>query len=614
MNSQMKKRALFSGLGLAGVLVAVLVVVQGVSMVPGLRLDLTEDRLYTLADGTRGMLKNMESPVKAEFFYSAELAQAVPQVGNYAQRVRELLREYARLSSGKLELVEIDPEAFSEDEDRAAELGLVSVPIVPGGPEIFLGLTVTGANGKTETIPFFRPDREATLEYDLSQIVWKASRTTAPKVALYAGLDVQGGFDFMSRQPTPPWASVAQITELYEFETLAPDFAVIPDSVRLLLLVHPTGLEEKSLRAIDRYARAGGAVLVFVDPHAERAGGPMGMGGETQSNLAPLFAAWGIDYDPAQVLVDAQLAVPVASDEYGRAVPHIGIQQFGPAELPGNDVVTERMERLLAASVGVLRQRPDAKTTFTPLLQSSDQSMLVPASRFEMLTEHTALYEGFNASGERYVVAARIGGMGVPAFPAAGDEPVMDATVDAKPLNVVVVADTDILSDRLWVRMQEYMGERIPSAFADNGDFAINLVDSLVGSADLMGIRGRGRYERPFVVVDRLEREAHQDLQAQQAELEASLMETEARLQELQSRKQQDAQAFELDEAQVAEMQRFLDEKLRTRKALRDVQHQLGSDIESLGTTLKVMNILVAPLLLVLLVFFVARRRLGARR
>lgn len=609
---RMNKRVLFSGLGLAAVFAVVVVVVQAVSFVPGVRVDLTDDGLYTLADGTKSMLRGLEAPVKAEFFYSADLAQAVPQVGNYAQRVRELLREYARLSGGKLEVVDIDPEAFSEDEDRAAELGLVSVPIVAGGPEIFFGLALTGPGGKPEVIPFFRPDREDMLEQDLSQLVWKASRKTPPKIGLYAGLEVQGGFDFMTRQPSPPWMSIAQVEEMYTVEALPADFAAVPEDIRLLVLVHPVGLDEKALRAIDVYARGGGAVLVFVDPHAEQAGGPMGFGGETASDLAPLFKAWGVGYDASQALVDARLAVPVASNEYGRAVPHIGIQQFGPGEI-GDDVATARLERVLASSAGVLRHVPDAKTTFTPLLVSSDQSMLVASGRFEMLDEHTKLYDGFQPSGEPQVVAARIGGILPSAYPAPAGEASAGPAVEAQPANIVVVADTDLLSDRLWVRVQDFMGQRIPTAFADNGDLAINLVDSLMGSAELMGIRGRGRHERPFDVVDRLEREAAMDLQAQQEELQARLDETEAKLAELESRKAQDAQAFELDEAQVAELEKFMEEKLRTRKALREVQHQLGSDIDQLGTWLKVLNILAAPLLLVLLVFFVARRVIARR-
>lgn len=614
MKKLMNKRALFSGLGLAAVALAVLAVVQLVSVTPNLRLDLTEDRLFTVADGTKKLLRGLESPVKVEFFFSEDIARGVPQVANYAQRVRELLREYARLSGGKLELVVVDPETFSEDEDRAAGLGLVSVPIVPGGPEMFFGVAITGAAGKAEVIPFFRPDRESTLEYDLSQAVWKAARSQPMKIALYAGLEVQGGFDFMSRQPTPPWTTIEQVGELHSVEPLPAAFASIPDDVGLVVLVHPHDLGEPSLRALDAYARSGRALLVFVDPHAEQASaGMFGAGAPASSDLAPLFRAWGVAYDPAQALVDAQLAVPVASRADGRAIPHVGIQQFGPAEMPADDVATAQLERVLVASAGALAPLPEATTTFTPLLRSSDQAMLAPASRFEGLDDHTALYQGFAATGERYVVAARIGGSAPSAFPSPAGEPVLQAAVEAKPLNVVIVADTDLLSDRLWVRVQDFMGQRVASAFADNGDLFVNLVDGLMGSADLMGIRGRGRHERPFDVVDRLEREAQLDLQARQRELEAELMETEMRLQGLQAAKQQDAQAFELNEEQVRELERFADEKLRIRKALREVQHQLGSDIDRVGSLLKVLNILVAPLLLVLLVFGVARWQLRRR-
>lgn len=611
------KRGLLAGLGITAIIALVIVIVQAVSLVPNLRLDLTEDGLYTVTDGTKNMLKGMEKPVKAELFFSAQLAEGVPQIANYAQRVQELLREYERLSGGKLTLSVIDPEPFSEEEDRAGELGLMSVPLMAGGPEIHFGLAVTGENGKAEIIDFFRPDREETLEYDLSQVVWKASRTVAPRIALYSGLEVMGGFDFMTRQPSPPWAAFAQLQQLYDVEPLAPDFDKVPDDVRLLVLVHPTSLTEKSLRAIDAFAVSGGSVLVFVDPLAERAGGGMfGAGAEQASDLAPLFAAWGIDYDKTQVLGDAQLAVAVASNAYGRPAPHIGIQQFGPGELPQNDPVVARLERLHAATAGVLKPREGATSTFVPLVESSDQAMLLASSKFQMLQEHTALYEGFQPTGERYVVAARITGRIASAYPAAAAADGAVAAppaVEPKPANILVVADTDILSDRLWVHVQDFMGQQVAQAFADNGDFVINAVDSLMGSADLMSIRGRGRYERPFEVVDRLERAAAMDLQAKQQELQAQLAETEGKLGELQSKKEQDAQAFELDDAQVKELEKFMAEKARIRKELRDVQHQLGSDIESLGAIIKLLNILVAPLLLVVLVFGVARWRLARR-
>ena len=610
MNKLNKNRLLFSGLGLLVVALLVVALAQLASVLPNLRLDLTEDNLYTVTDGTKNMLGNMEQPVKAELFVSLELARSVPQIGNYAQRVQELLREYQRLSGGKLELVVIEPEAFSAEEDRANELGLVSVPIMAGGPEIWFGLAVTGGNGKPEVIDFFRPDREETLEYDLSQTVWKASRTTAPKIALVTGLDVQGGFDFMSRQPSPPWAAFAQLEQLYTVEPLAPDFAAIKDDVSLLLIVHPGDLPEQSLRAIDRYVRAGGATLVFVDPHAERATGGMFGAAETSSDLAQLFAAWGVSYDAGQALGDASLAVPVASNAYGRPVPHVGIAQFGQGEFPVKDPVTGRLERVIMSSAGVLAAKTGAASTFVPLVESSDQAMLLPAAAFASLDDHTKLYEGFQPTGERYVVAARVTGkIGTAFAPVAGAAELAPEVVE-KPANIIIVADTDVLSDRLWVQVQDFMGQQVAAAFADNGDFMVNAVDSLMGSADLMNIRGRGRHERPFAVVDSLERQAAMDLQAKQQELETQLAATEDKLHALQSKKQQDAQAFELDAAQVQEMERFLAEKVRIRKELREVQHQLGSDIESLGTVLKVLNIAVAPLLLVLLVFGFARWRL----
>ncbi len=600
-----------AGWALLGVAVIVVAVVQLMNLLPALRLDLTEGNMYTLSDGTKHMLKSMEKTVTAELFYSADATSEVPQIANYAQRVQELLHEYERLSGGKLKLKITSPDAFSEDEDRANELGLISVPLTPGGAGIWFGLAVTGEGGKPETIAFFRPDHEESLEYDLSQVVWKASRHVAPKIALATSLDLQGGFDFMTRQPTPPWASFAQLQQLYNVEALAPDFERIGDDVRLLLIAHPGKLQEKSLHAIDRWVRGGGATLVFVDPNAEAAGGGMFGATDPSSNIAPLFAAWGVQYDPTKVVGDASLAVPVASEQYGRPVPNLTILQFGQGEFPTADPVTARLERLLMASPGALSHAKDSASTFTPLIESSDQAELLDATRVAAAQDHTKLYEGFKPTGERYVLAARITGKINSAFPAPASGASVGPVVEEKSANILVVADSDVLSDRLWVNVQDFMGQQVAQAFADNGDFLTNSVDGLMGSSDLADIRGRGRYERPFDKVNALERAAAMNLQAKQQTLEDQLTATEEKLTALQAKKQQDAKAFELDAAQVAELEKFMAEKLRVRKELREVQHQLGSDIDTLGAWLKFINIVLMPLLLVLMVFGIARWRLA---
>lgn len=591
-------------------LLAVLFVAATVLVSTGIRnarLDLTDNRLYTLTEGTRKIARSLQEPVTLRLYFSREASAPVPFLRSYAARVEELLREVASASEGRVRIEVIDPVPFSEEEDRAAELGLQAIPAGASGGEIYLGIAGSNSTDGAAAISFLQPDREAFLEYEVARLTHQLGNPEKPVVGLMSALPVGFGFDPATQQATEPWAIVAQMQELFQVRNLEIAATTIPPEVRVLMLVHPKHLSQATLYAIDQFVMRGGRLLVFVDPSAEQdASGadPMNpLGGDGRaSELEPLFSAWGLGFNPGEVIGDDQLALTV--DSGGQPVRHLGFLGFDAESLATRDVITAGLGNMNFATTGYLTSKGIEGVTVEPLVSTSTLAAPIPAARFAVPGDPARLYDGFRPTGESYVVAARVSGALKSAFPAGSDQAHLAATKASA--NIVVVADTDMLADILWTRTQSLLGQRYVQAWAHNGDFVLNALDNLAGSSDLIGIRGRATFVRPFERVEDLRRNADEALRAKETELTAELQATEQKLSELQAGRQQQGAAL-LSPEQERELDRFQAERVRVRKELRDVRRGLDEDIEALGMTLKVANIVVAPLLLTLLALAIAR-------
>ncbi len=267
------------------------------------------------------------------------------------------------------------------------------------------------------------------------------------------------------------------------------------------------------------------------------------------------------------------------------------------------DVVSASLDKVNFATAGALAAHPGAKTRFEPLLLSSTSAAPIPAQRFNALTDPATLRDGFKPTGIRYALAARITGPVESAFPqgappdqkAAAGPPVAHLAKSTAPANIVIIADTDLLMDYMWIQTREVFGQRVAQAFANNGDLVANILDNLSGTSALISIRGRATFSRPFQRVEALRRQADDRLRGKALELQAELQQTETKLTELQS-KRNDQSSIMLSPEQEAELKRFVAEKARVRKELRETQRGLDVDINRLNSWLKVINIAVAPL------------------
>ncbi len=614
----------------------------------GWRIDLTENNLYTLSEGTQRILGKIDEPINLYFYYSNEATKNLPGIRGYANRVRELLEEFEAEAEGKIRLEIIDPLPFSVEEDRAAQFGLQGIQTAASPDPIYMGLAGTNSVDDEEIIRFFEPEKEEFLEYDIARLVSILSQPEPTVIGLISGVSMTGDFDPRTQQMQSPWVAYSQAQQLFEIRNLGSDVADIGEDIGLLWIVQPKNLPDTALYAIDQFVMRGGKALVFVDPLAEAdpaampQGMPQGMPPQGQSSDLPkLFDAWGIEFSTDDVVADAELALRISSRTSARPVLHPGMLGITAAQTSREDVVTADLELINMGTAGHFGFNEEIAPSVEPLITSSKSAALLPVSQFRFLSDPSTLLQDFTPTGEQYVLAARISGTLKSAFPdgppASGenedaapdpepgtDEPSGSATAQAaearghlsesaEPANLVIVGDVDLLSDRMWVQVQSFFGQQIANAFADNGTFVANALENLSGSNDLIAVRSRASYSRPFTRVEALRVEAQAQFQQTEQRLQRELEETEARLGELQSARQDTGNILMTPEQQ-AEIDRFIDRRAEIRQELRAVQRGLDRDIERLGTVLKVINIALVPALLIAFVLFAVWRRRGRRR
>ena len=600
----LNNRKLLTGSALA-VLAVLLVAVILISNVlfRGARVDLTQGHLYTLSQGTKNILSSIDEPIHLYFFYSDKGSQDLPQLRTYATRVRELLEEMAGRSKGKIQLEVIDPLPFSEDEDRATSYGLQAVPTGQQNDKIFLGLAGTNSTNGKSVIPFLQPNKEAFLEYDIAKLINDLTQTKKPVVGLISGLPITTGFDPQTRQMRDPWAIDQQLSQSFDVRQLnAGSIKSIDKDIGVLIIIHPKNLGDDTLYAIDQFVMRGGHLVAFVDPNAEtdEAGADpnnpqAAMMADKSSDMPKLFKAWGIQYDPHQIVLDRGHAVQVSVTPGGPPVRDVAILGFTKRDLNADDVTTANLDSINVSSAGFFQLAKDSKNKLVPLIQTGTDAMTVPSERVKFMQDPSQLLNGFAPTQINYVIVGRLEGKFATAFPDRKDEGhLAEAKDDGE---IILAADTDMLTDRLWVNVQPFFGQKLMNAFANNGDFFINAVDNLTGSSDLISIRGRAISQRPFTRVDDMKRAAEDKFRGAEQELQKQLSDTERKLTELQSGKSKGNEMIMSPEQQT-ELQSFMQKKVEIRKQLRQVQLGLDENIDALGARLKLINIGLVPLLI----------------
>ena len=586
------------------------------------RIDLTEDKLFTLSDGSLNIIKAVQDPITLRFYYSEQVAQDLPSLKAYGQRVQELLGEYKRASDGMIELIVINPIPFSENEQRAKQYGLQAVPIDGGADPMYFGLAGTNQLDGLESITFFQPEKEDVLEYDLTKLIFKLSNAQKKSLALITTLPINGkDYDPLkgeTAQPDDPkpWAMMAELHQMFNVSVLPTDIRRIPSSLDVLMVVHPKELSDRTLYAIDQYVLRGGKLITFVDPYAESdipekdPDNPMAARVYSRSSNMPiLFTAWGIERAPADVVADRKTAIKVdfGAKTNNQPIDYVLWQGIPSDQLNSEQAITSQLKKIEVATPGHFTILESATTQVTPLVSSSNEAMLVDKRVVQFRNNPIALLTKYQAGTLDYAIAVRVNGTVKSAYPngVKGDsgqlETVKGHVNESKQaIDVIAIADVDMLQDRFWVQLQDFYGQEIAFNTSNNIDFLINAVDDMTGSNGLISVRSRAGFSRPFERVLALQREAEKHYRTKERELQKILKETDQRIARMQvERSGSDKEILNIEQQkEIAELRTM---KHRTQQQLREVQGDLRKDINKLDTQLKFFNIGFVPLLVIII-------------
>ena len=600
-----------TGVVLLAIILVALNVVTG--FVP-LRMDITEEGLFTLSKGSAAIVANLEYPVTIKFYFSKSLPNLPVRVKNYAQKVEELLEEYQASGNGNLTLEFFDPKPDTDEEEWAVKYGIRRVGLSNGSQLMFGMVALSGE--REVAIPFIDPSREKVLEYEISQTITRVVQTKKPILGILGFLKISGEPSSVPGQPgTPAWTVFDELSKSYEIQYIFPSHRVIPDDIETLVVIHPKFPPDTLTYAIDQFIMRGGHLVVFTDPNSRMDEEELRKTGVrlTYSNIPKLFAGWGLKFDKTEVIGDQELSTRVNTRTQGVVDFPLWITFRGPY-LNSDSVITNQLEEVTLIDAGAFTFEPkeDSDITFTPLLTTSSASGTIDNFMAQMAPP-LEVAKNLKVDGKQRVLAAILTGTFDTAFPDGPPVPDNgDGDVDLdqfqlraelhqsrsiRPTSVLVIGDADFMADPFSVQKVNLFGQTMVKAINDNLNFVLNGIEFISGSQDLISIRSRGTFSRPFTRVLALQRKAQEEYREQENQLSTRLEEVRKRLNELEGGENRVAgQQVILTPEILEEVKRFREEELATRQALREVRRVLRQDIESLGTVLLTINLLAVPL------------------
>jgi ABC-type uncharacterized transport system involved in gliding motility auxiliary subunit len=630
LNALTKNERATIGLGLALILLLSINILSNVVLRP-FQLDLTESKLFTVSQGTRKIIDGIDEPIVLRLYFTKVMGEGNPGHTQHFVRVKELLERYASLSQGRIRLELFDAAPFSPAEDNAVAFGLTGIAYNEAGDLGYFGLVGTNSTDDVELVRYLSIDRERFLEYDISKLLFRLSNPKKKVIGLISSLPI-GGAGSIPNQEGIRWPAIDTVRELFDIQPLPSYVERIPENIDVLWIVHPRGFDDHALYAIDQFVLNGGRALVLVDPLFESSGrlGPAAAVGRSQMDR--LLNAWGLTMLPDKVAGDLDAARRVRVRHEGRVAiaDYVAWLNLNPNNFDPGDVVTSDIKALNLGTAGILQPLQQSGLTITPLVATGPRSMAIDARNFTGQPDVVGLFRNFQPENRRLVLAARSTGIAKTAFPEgppkvpapkpAGDAPQQPPapasegpphlTQSKAPINVITVADVDLLQEDFWSEAQDQQGQQSLVSTANNIDFIVNALDNLTGSDALTELRGRTNANRPFHMIQRIRQSAEQKFRQKEKELQERLAQARTQMESIMERDARDNRAT-ISGEQRAQLDGFRKEMLSVRKELREVQHALRIDLERLDLWLKFLNIAAIPLLLVAGVFVVTiyRRR-----
>jgi ABC-type uncharacterized transport system involved in gliding motility auxiliary subunit len=631
---------LYSAVGVVA-MAAILVFFNAIAGVFKTRVDLTQEKAYTLSAGTRAILKKLDTPVKIRFYCTQTEATAdTAPLHSYAKDVEDLLAEYKQAAGGKLTVEEYDPQPDSDAED-SARLDGVEPQQLRNGDRFYLGLSVSMLDQK-EALPFLDPSRERLLEYDLSRAISKVITPEKPVVGIMSPMPLFGAPSnpMMQRmgqqgQGQPPWAIVTELKNDFDVKHVEMDTDKIDDDVKVLLVIHPREITDKTQYAIDQFVMRGGKLIAFLDPlpmvDSRQQNEMLGSIPNSGSSLDKLLKAWGLTFDTAKVVADMNFKMQLGgrNGEPQEAPACLSVTSDG---INKDDIITGQIDNVWLPYVGAFTGTPAAGLKETVLLHSTKDSQLVDSFLANLSGEN--MLKEFKPSGKEYALAVRLAGKFKTAFPngkpesqkkdtdkkaddKSAEKKSDDSLKETKQENaVVLVGDADMLFDNVALRQMQTPFGVISMAMNGNLNFAQNAVEQSAGDSNLIAVRSRATLNRPFTRIKAMEAAANEKYQSEIKRLEDSKADAERRINELQQQKKDKDQRFILSPEQAAELTNLRAEEAKTNKNLKQVRKDFRAEVVSLQTWYKWVNILAVPFAVAasgIVIAFVNRRKTSAK-
>ena len=573
-----------------------------------LGIDFTSNKTFTLSNGTKRVIDEIDEPIKINFVYSRNLSKNIPIIQNYANQVQGLLNRYSDLASGKIELSFIEPEPYSDDEDYVNRYGIQGFPIDQEGSKIYFGMIASNTTDDIEVVSFFDPSKAATLEKQLTDIVYKLNRSKKPMIGFLSWVDTAPPMMPNNQLGQGEYTILEELSYFYDFEFLDTDVESFED-IDLLFVYHPSDITDKTEYAIEQFILEGGETVIFLDPFFEK-----NDHSNKTSDLTNILKTLNINYN-SNVILDGAQATRLQtqqniSDNTSLQTilklnwPEVRGQFINQSEEIGNGL---SLIRLVSAG-GLAPLNEESEISYIPLISSSEVTMDLPMREVH---DPIKLINNFKPTGITYDFGVKLSGKTSSSFNEF--EFIREDHIDSsvKDINVVLFSDADFIRNAFWARIQKFLDTNVIEATSDNGTLVTNVLDSMTGYDEFIDLRNKEAPFRPFVVVQKLQAEAEQKYLGQEQELQAQLDETLVKIQNLSGGR--DAESVNLTDKQLMELADFQLEVERKRQQLREVRRNLSKNIDRLANQINILNTFLIPILLILLMFMIPRQ-LGIKK
>ena len=573
-----------------------------------LGIDFTSTKTFTLSSGTKRVIDEIEEPLIINFIYSRNLSKNIPIIQNYASQVQGLLNRYADLASGKIELNFIEPEPYSEDEDYVNRYGVQGFPIDQEGSKVYFGLIASNTTDDIETVAFFDPSKAATLEKQLTDIVYKLNRSKKPMIGFLSWVDTTPPIMPNNQLGQGEYTILEELSYFYDFEFLDTDVQNF-EGIDLLVVYHPSDVSEETEYAIEQFILSGGKSVIFVDPFFEK-----NDHSNKTSDLKNVLKTLNINFNSNVILDGAQATRLQTQQNISDNTSLQTLLKLNWPEVRGqfinqSEEIGDGLSLIRLVSPGGLSQLNDeSEVIYTSIMSSSEATMDLPIKE---VLDPIKLINNFKPSGVTYDFGVKLSGNAMSSF--NDYDNISDNHLDAsiKNINVVVFSDADFIRNAFWARIQKFLDTNVIEATSDNGSLVTNVFNSMTGYDEFIDLRNKEAPFRPFVVVQKLQAEAEQMYLGQEQQLQAELDNILNKIQNLSGGR--DSETVNLSDKQLMELANFQLQVESTRQQLREVRRNLSKDIDRLANQINILNTFLIPLLLIILMFLIPRQ-LGIKK